>query len=190
MQTLIEIDQKIFLFLNQFHHEWLNVPMQIISGRLIWIPFVLFMLWTLFKSLPRKQFYIALIFFGLAFIMSDASASGIFKNLTQRFRPCKDEFIRPLIHWFDQRCAGRFGFVSSHAANSIVIVTYWWRILPDRKPYYAFMFILPLLVIYSRLYLGVHYPGDLLGGTCIGIAVAYLMSWGFKNNRLGSESLS
>lgn len=186
MQALIGFDQKIFLFLNQFNFPWLNSSMEFISGRLVWIPFVIFMAWTLYKSLPRKQFYFTILLFIMALSLSDVIASSILKNSTQRLRPCRDELIKPLMVWFEQRCGGRFGFVSSHAANSFMLVTLWWNLLKEKKKIYLLLFLVPIFVSYSRIYLGVHYPGDILGGTFVGVSVAIFMSWAWKNSRLRS----
>lgn len=186
MQFFIGLDQKVFLFFNQFHHELLNGPMTILSSTTIWLPFIIFLIFTLYKALPREQFYLALLFIGLTFIVTDSSASYILKNLTQRLRPCRDELIRPLIYWFDQKCGGRFGFVSSHSANSFALMMFWWQTLPQKKPDYKWLWIFPAVVAYSRLYLGVHYPADLIVGAGIGLTWGYVLSWLFKKNRLRS----
>lgn len=186
MELFIGLDQKLFLFLNQFHHESLNAPMVILSSETIWIPFLLFMLYTLYKNLSRQQFYLALLFLSFAFILSDSTASYILKNLTQRFRPCRDELIKPLIYTFGQKCGGKYGFVSSHAANAFTLMLFWWKTLPLKKSDYKWLWIFPALVAYSRLYLGVHYPADLIVGSLIGLGWGYLMAWFFKQNRLWS----
>jgi undecaprenyl-diphosphatase len=186
MQFLIGLDQKLFLFLNQFHHELINGAMIVLSSTTIWIPFILFMIFSLYKALPRQQFYLALLFLFLAFIASDTSASYVLKNLTQRLRPCRDEMIKPLIYWFNQKCGGRFGFVSSHSANAFALVMFWWKALPQKKINYKWLWIFPAVVAYSRLYLGVHYPADLVVGAIIGLTWGYILSWCLKHNRLRS----
>lgn len=186
MNWFIDLDQQLFLFLNQFHLEFLNKPMEIISSSVIWIPLIIFIVYTFYKELSRKQFILALLFLVLAFVASDITSSSILKNLTQRLRPCRDEVIKPLIHWFEQRCGGRFGFVSSHAANSFAILTFWWRSLNSKKYSYKLIWVFPCLVVYSRLYLGVHYPADLLGGTIVGIFWGILFSNLYRQNRLRS----
>ncbi len=186
MQNLIEADQKLFLFLNQFHHEALNAPMTLLSGMGIWVPVLSFLIFTLYKSLPKKFFYLSLLFMVMAFIASDATSSAILKNLTQRFRPCKDEIIRPLMYWFDQRCGGKYGFVSSHAANSFALIMFWWKTIPLRKPDYKWIWLFPVLVAYSRLYLGVHYPADLICGSIIGLGWGYFFSSMLRKSELRS----
>ena len=172
IESLSHIDTNLFFLINSLHASWLNPIMVFFSSQLIWIPFVIFILYAAFKELPKTQFYLFLLFLLFAIIASDVTSSYILKNFFKRLRPCRLEDIKLLMNSFGQKCGGRFGFVSSHAANSFAILTLSFLALKKLKGLFNLIWLLPLIVSYSRIYLGVHYPGDILGGALVGI------SWG------------
>lgn len=166
---LNELDVKFFVFLNQLNAKELNSVMVFFSGKLIWIPFILFFLFENRKNKDRTHHFIFVFFLFLTVIASDVTSSYIIKNLAQRLRPCRVDLINQLIYQFGQKCGGKFGFVSSHAANSLAIVLFSFKALQLKHRWNLLLFLLPLMVSYSRIYLGVHYPGDILGGFFVGI---------------------
>ena len=141
-----------------------------------------------FKSLDRTSFLIFLLFIALVIIASDVSSSYLMKNLVQRMRPCRLTELKPLINQFGQKCGGRFGFVSSHAANSISILVFAYLVLKPKQKLFHLIWMLPLVVSYSRIYLGVHYPGDILGGLLIGSFWAWLLARIFNLRTLRGKS--
>lgn len=188
IEALNSIDRSFFLFLNSLSANWLDPIMTFLSGQLIWLPMVVFVIYNAGKTLgARGTMYFAL-FLVLAIIASDVTSSYVLKNLVGRLRPCRDEVLKPLIHFFGQKCGGRFGFVSSHAANSFALVVFSIRVL-NLKPIYCFFGLaLAILVGYSRIYLGVHYPGDIFVGSLIGASWALFLVWAFKNIKLRSKT--
>lgn len=175
LEMLLLLDQKLFLLLNGLHAGWLNPVMELVSGQGIWIPFIGLCLYYAYKCFSKKQFGTFLLFLILLLVMSDSTSSYVLKNLTERLRPCRELDLKPLIYSFGQRCGGRFGFVSSHAANALALSLFCFRTISMPR-YLAYSLIaLALLVGYSRIYLGVHYPGDVLGG----FAVALFWTWNF-----------
>ena len=129
--------------------------------------------------LSRRQLGVFIIFLVLTLVLSDVTSSYILKNLVERMRPCRLEELKTLIHQFGQKCGGKYGFVSSHAANSTALVFFSLSSLKLPARFHLF-WILVVLVCFSRIYLGVHYPGDILGGCLVGFSWAGLMSFVFR----------
>jgi undecaprenyl-diphosphatase len=108
--------------------------------------------------------------------ISDQLSVRAFKYVFERPRPCHEADLQPLIHLAAGRCGGAFGFVSSHAANSFALATFIWILLRGIYRWTGYvMFGYAVLVSYSRVYLGVHYPGDILAGGLLGVLAGGLV---------------
>ena len=163
-------DQQLFLFINSLNSPFCDQLMHIISGRLIWVPLYVAILIHLAVTYKRK-FLIILIFIILAATMAD-QISVMIKNLVQRPRPCHEPALTGLVHLFNGECGGEFGFVSSHASNSFNVALL--SLLFIRKRWFSISIIVWALVIgYSRVYLGVHYPGDVIFGSVLGALIGW-----------------
>jgi undecaprenyl-diphosphatase len=174
---LSSLDRSLFLFLNSLHAEWLNPLMVVLSGQIVWAPFILFFLWISWKKEGKHYTGYFVLFLVLTLIASDVTSSYIFKNLFNRLRPCRLQDLKPLIYHFGQKCGGKYGFVSSHSANSFGLFLYSINTLGFERKWVHGLWIFPSIVAYSRIYLGVHYPGDILGGVLIGLC----WGWFFAN---------
>ena len=172
---LKNIDTELFLFLNGLHADWLDPIMIFISGKLSWTPFYLVLLYLIIKNY-KKQSILIIIGIILLIICSDQISSSVFKPLFERPRPCHNEAIKDLVYLPSGHCGGAYGFISSHACNVFALAVFITHVL---KKYYSkigwVMFAWATLVAYSRIYMGVHYPGDVL----VGAAVGALIGWGF-----------
>lgn len=188
IESLNSIDQSLFLVMNSWNASWLNPVMKFLSGQAIWTPFILYIVYLAYKQLNRKTFGLFILFLFLAIIASDVTSSYLFKNIFDRLRPCRIDEIKAVMNNFGQKCGGKYGFVSSHAANSFCILIFSFFALTYKPKYLKLLWILPVLVGFSRIYLGVHYPGDILGGIIVGCFWGYFLAWFFKNQSGGQSA--
>jgi undecaprenyl-diphosphatase len=166
------LDQQLLLFINSLNTPFWDGVMHAISGKLIWVPLYLAILIYLGTTYKRK-FYIILIFIILAATLSDQS-SVLVKNIVHRLRPCNEPSLSGLVHIVKGECGGLYSFVSSHATNSFDVAML--SLLFIRKRWYSVSIIIWASVIgFSRIYLGVHYPGDVICGSLLGSFVGWSM---------------
>lgn len=177
-----QLDKQLLLFINGLHAPWLDVVMFQVSKIKIFIP--LFILWgvELFKMVKIKGFLLFAVCLPLLILLTDQSAT-ITKNSVMRYRPTHNIEIGHKIHVVNEYRGGQYGYYSGHAANTFGIATFLFLIFRRRKTKtwlsYSF-FTFAILTSYSRMYLGVHYPFDILTGTFTGISFGYLVFWLFS----------
>ncbi|QHL86404.1 phosphatase PAP2 family protein [Nibribacter ruber] len=179
MDKLKSLDQALFLELNGRHSPFWDTIMTMVSNKYVWFPFYAMLIILLIYFYRRKG---ALMVLSLAASvgLADFVSSGIFKPFFERLRPCHEAVIGATVHVVDG-CGGRYGFVSSHAANSFAIVVFLCLILPGRHLWLKIaLLVWAFLISYSRIYLGVHYPGDITVGAAIGIFTGWLGVYVYK----------
>lgn len=181
IHQLEQLDTQIFLFFNGFHNGYWDYFMMIYSDRFVWIPFYASFLFVMIKNFPAKVVLTTLVVISLIILFCDQTASGLLKPLVGRLRPSNlDNPISPMVHVVQGYRGGRFGFPSSHAANSWSMA-FFAMYLVRRSKLTLFLSLWALLTCYSRMYLGVHYFGDVVVGTIIGFIYATIHYYIFQH---------
>jgi undecaprenyl-diphosphatase len=170
MDWLLAQDEKLLLSINGWNSSWADAVMATLSNKLVWIPGYLILAFVLFWRRGGAHFLLAAAVFIPVIILSDQVASGLLKGWIARPRPCHVAELKEWLHLVDYKCGGPYGFVSSHAANFFALATYvGWHLKPRIPWLPLFLFTVAALVGYSRIYLGVHYPSDVLVGALVGM---------------------
>ena len=178
-QWLVEGDSSILLAVNGMHSSYFDTFMWLCSRKFEWIPFYLSILYVLFRNFSWRVVLYSLVAMGVILLLTDAVSSHFIRPVVARLRPSNLENpISEMIHIVDNHRGGRYGFPSSHASNSWGLV-FFVGLLLRRRVLTTFLACWALLLCYSRLYLGVHYPGDLLAGMLLGAVVASLVYYVF-----------
>lgn len=179
IETLEAIDRNIVQTINSWNTPLLDEFMWIVSGRLTWFPLYLFLIFLFYKQFGGKKTIVFVVGAIIAVGIADLTSVHLFKNVFERYRPSHHTLLTDQLHFYQFENGefykgGQFGFISSHAANFVAICLYSLMIL---KKYYRFLIPLLLfstiLVLYSRIYLGVHYLSDVLVGSIVGVLAAF-----------------
>ena len=161
---ILELDTNLFLFLNSFYSDYCDTIMLMVTRKETWIPFFAVILFFIFKNY-RSKWWLIVLFVALTILLAD-QLSVLLKETIQRLRPAHNPEIEQLVHNV-LRKGGLHGFVSSHAANSFALFAFTIRLFRNRG-YWFLMLFWAVLFSYSRIYSGVHYPLDILGGAVLG----------------------
>lgn len=180
IEYLSQIDTEVFLFLNGFHNTYWDYFMTMFTYRFTWVPFYATFLYVMIRNFHYKVTTACVVAIVVSILICDQTASTLLKPMVERMRPSNlDNPISPLVHVaFDYR-GGRYGFPSSHAANSWCMA-FFAMYLARRSRLNIFLAFWALTMSYSRIYLGVHYPGDLLVGAIIGFITATVVYYVFR----------
>jgi undecaprenyl-diphosphatase len=173
MQELLKLDTELFLWLNGFHTVWLDPIMVFITKTLVWIPLYLLLIYQIIKNY-KKNSWIILVGLILVIVISDQLTSSFLKPYVGRLRPSHEPTLAGVIHLVDNQQGGLYGFASSHAANTFGVAMFVWLSLHKKHKHIWLVFGWSALMSYSRIYLGLHYPGDIVIGALIGL----LSGWG------------
>lgn len=167
IEYLDTLDKSILLYLNGFHSPFFDNIMWYVSQTATWTLMGLVLIYIMFKE-NWRQGVLVVLGVALTITMADQISSGIIKEIFERPRPSRNSEIGSLVHIVNNYRGGGYSFVSSHAANTMGVAIFISLLFKNRILTTSIIFW-SLLVAYSRIYLGVHYPGDVLGGLCVGI---------------------
>ena len=183
IDAIIELDKQLFLILNGMHANWLDPIMELSSKTVASMPLYGFLLYQIFRVHKQKSWEI-LLSIGLLILMTDQFTSGLMKPFFERPRPSHEPTLQGMVHIVNGYSGGNYGFASSHAANTFGIAMFLSCLFKRQKPWINWLFLWAAFVSYTRIYLGVHYPGDIIIGALIGLLFAWLVFKLYTHTRL------
>lgn len=175
LERIIEIDTQLLLFLNglgtsSWDGFWMFMTTSITS-----LPIYLIAAYFVYKYYGIKKMLFSLLFLAILITISDQTAN-LFKYGFGRLRPCHNEEINSLVRLVKPYCGGKYSFFSAHASTSMAIVVYFSLLLKNHIKYFPTVLIIwSLFVGYSRIYIGVHFPFDVLFGFLVGSLIGILI---------------
>lgn len=172
LDTLLNIDRYMLLSLNGSDSLFWDGCMLVYTSMAVWAPLALMLLYVLLKNNNIKDFLLLLFFVALVVLLTDQISSGFCKPFFARWRPTNDPMLMYAVDIVNETRGGKYGFTSSHAANSFGIATFIMLLIRN-KALSISLIIWAAMNAFTRIYLGVHYPGDILAGTVIGVVVGW-----------------
>lgn len=176
LDQLIQFDKELFLFLNNLGNSTWDQFWVGVTNKETWIPFYILLLMLSMWKLKNWQKILAFILFMAALItIVDQSITVLFKPGFGRFRPCHDDELISQLRQVVNSCGGQYSFFSAHSANSFALAGFMTAIFKMKKIWVALFFIWAILVAYSRIYVGVHFPLDITVGAIWGLLIARML---------------
>jgi undecaprenyl-diphosphatase len=182
MEWLEQIDQDFVLTINGIHNPWLDEFMWIVSGKFTLLPLYFLLLYAIWRKTNTKFLWQFILITVITVLVVDQLSVYAFKETFQRYRPSHNVYLADKLHFYtsaegEEYRGGKFGFVSSHAANMMALLTLIFPIFRNDKVWVKGSLIgVTLLVMFSRIYLGVHYLSDILFGALLGFFIAFFVA--------------
>jgi undecaprenyl-diphosphatase len=185
VEKILDLDTQLFIYLNSLGSETYDGFWLLITKQVNWIPLFLLLFYFIYTKLGIKQTLYLLLFVAVLLAVTD-QITNLFKYTFQRLRPCNNPEINSFIRVVQVRTS--FSFFSGHAANTMAVATFLYLIFKNQFKYFWFLFLWPLVFAYSRIYLGLHYPLDIITGYLFGIFTGFAMykayQWALKKGRI------
>ena len=171
LEKIIRLDKELLIFLNGLGSETYDGLWLMITKQVYWTPLFLLIFYLLQKKIGWKIFGFYILFTVVLILVCDQTAN-FFKWYFQRLRPCNDEEINHIIRVV--KSSSSFSFFSGHAANSMASTVFAFMILKKYYKHSYLLFLFPLVFAYSRIYLGLHFPSDIVTGYAFGATFGFI----------------
>ncbi|NOT76522.1 MAG: phosphatase PAP2 family protein [Cyclobacteriaceae bacterium] len=172
LEQIKEWDQQLLLFLNQFHTDWLDPVVLLVTRTDFWLPLYAFLIFLIFKNY-KKEGWLVLVGVAVTILLADRITAGVMKPYFHRLRPSNEPGLQGILHLVDNYRGGLYGFASSHAANTTGVALFCFLLFRDKYKWIGLLFLWAFVMTYTRIYLGVHYPGDIITGAAVGLLSGY-----------------
>jgi undecaprenyl-diphosphatase len=188
LDKIKNLDYLIFSKVNgEWHNSFLDTVLPFLRQSYLWIPFYFFLVIFVPLNFKKNGWYWSLCFI-LTAILSDYISSTLIKGTVLRLRPCQDPMMLQHIRLLTGYCPGNSSFTSSHATNHFAAAMYIFTTF--KKPvskWWALLFLWAFLISYTQVYVGIHFPADVIGGALAGLLTGYLPAQIF-NNKIGLQN--
>jgi undecaprenyl-diphosphatase len=186
IDTLLYLDQWLLLKINGLNTPWLDSMMSTLTQGIYWLPLFILVIGSIIYRAHWKTISILLLL-AVVIFLTDRISAGLLKPWIGRLRPSHNPELESLLHFVNNYKGGLYGFVSSHATNAFGIATFLWLILRKSINWIWIMYLWAIIFSFTRIYLGVHYPSDILGGAVLGSILGLGV---YKISRLMPEKIS
>lgn len=171
LEKIINLDKELLVFLNGLGSPTYDGFWLIITRQIYWTPIFLLVFYLMYKKIGLKNLLISIIFIAVLILICDQTAN-LFKNSFKRLRPCNDLEINTIIRIV--KSSKTFSYFSGHATNSMATAMFVFLIIRKHYKYTFLLFLFPLIFAYSRIYLGLHFPLDIISGYVFGAIIGFI----------------